>query len=85
VLTPFSKPPSYLQPLDPAPKDHPEGQKAKGLYDGIVADLKDAYETGDMENADRIARARTTMFTLDEVADKLAAQGLGIRFFEPPQ
>jgi hypothetical protein len=81
VLEPFSKGnlPAYLQTLVTATRT--EAKSAVDLYAGIVADLKKAYESGDMEDAAHIARARAAMFELDAAADRLARRGKGVPFF----
>ena len=81
VLEPFSKgnPPAYLQTLVTATRT--EAKSAVDLYAGIVADLKTAYKSGDMEDAALIAKARAAMFRLDEAADRLASRGKGVPFF----
>lgn len=83
VLGPFSagNPPAYLQPIQPAPASNAQAKAALALYHTILDDLSKAYDTGDMENADLIAAARTTMFTLKDAADKLANAGLGVPYF----
>jgi hypothetical protein len=81
VLEPFSKgnPPAYLQTLVTATRT--EAKSAVDLYAGIIADLKKAYESGDMEDAAHIAKARAAMFELDAAADRLARRGKGVPFF----
>jgi Ferritin-like len=81
VLEPFSggNPPAYLQTITKASRA--EARTAVGLYAGIIADLQNAYESGDMEDAALIGRARTTMFELDAAADALASAGKGVPFF----
>jgi len=51
------------------------------LYRGILRDLSDAYRRGDMEDAGKILDARQQMMALDEAAEQLAANGVGIPFF----
>jgi Ferritin-like len=55
--------------------------KALELYRGILRDLADAYRRGDMEDAGKILDARQQMMALDEAAEQLAANGVGIPFF----
>src|SRR5580700_3236423 len=55
--------------------------KALDLYHGILRDLADAYRRGDMEDAGKILDARQQMIALDEAAEQLAANGIGIPFF----
>jgi hypothetical protein len=55
--------------------------KALDLYHGILRDLADAYRRGDMEDAGKILDARQQMMALDEAAEQLAANGIGIPFF----
>jgi len=81
VLAPFAtgNPPAYLQNLTKASKA--AGKTAVDLYKGILADLENAYQSGDMEDAARIADARAAMFTLKSEADKLAKAGTGVPYF----
>ena len=81
VLAPFAtgNPPAYLQNLTKASKA--AGKAAVDLYKGILADLESAYQSGDMEDAARIADARAAMFTLKNEADKLAKAGTGVPYF----
>jgi hypothetical protein len=55
--------------------------KALDLYRGILRDLADAYRRGDMEDAGKILDARQQMMALDDAAEQLAANGVGIPFF----
>jgi hypothetical protein len=55
--------------------------RALDLYRGVLRDLADAYERGDMEDAGKILDARQQMMALDEAAEQLAADGIGIPFF----
>lgn len=82
VLKPFStgNPPAYLQPIQPAPANNAQAKEAMALYHTILNDLSKAYDTGDMENANLIAAARTTMFTLKDTAEKLAKAGFGVPY-----
>jgi hypothetical protein len=81
VLQPFAtgKQPAYLQAVTPA--NAASGKTAVGLYKSIIADLSNAYDSGDMEDAALIARARTTMFALKDAADTLAKAGKGVPYF----
>jgi len=54
---------------------------ALDLYRGILHDLADAYRRGDMEDAGKILDARQQMMALDEAAEQLAANGIGVAFF----
>ncbi len=81
VLAPFmgGNPPQYLQALTPA--SAAEGEAAVNLYKSIIADLQSAYESGDMEDAARIAAARAAMFALKDAADALAKSSKGVPYF----
>jgi hypothetical protein len=81
VLGPFAagKSPAYLQDIVKATAA--EGKAATDLYRTILSDLESAYESGDMEDAERIAHARTTMFKLKDAADALANAGKGVPYF----
>jgi len=81
VLAPFAagNPPAYLRNIKKANKA--DGKAAVDLYHGILDDLKAAYQTGDMEDAKRIADARIAMFALKDEADKLAKAGKGVPYF----
>lgn len=83
-LKKYPAPSTYLRPIQPAPADLQEGQNALAIYNQILAELKAAYATGDMEDAEHIAKARSLMFELTAKAEKLAAQGFGVAFFESP-
>jgi len=82
VLRKHAKPTDYLRPMRPAPSGDAEGQAAVQTYQQILADLHNAYLSGDMENAATIADARVLMFKLDEIAEKMARRGLGVAFFK---
>jgi hypothetical protein len=84
VLKKYSAPSTYLRTIQPAPASLQEGRDALVIYDQILAELKAAYATGDMEDADHIAKARSLMFELTAKAEKLAAQGIGVTFFKSP-
>ena len=73
----------HWNPLaSPSPVGSPEtAGKALDLYHGILRDLADAYRRGDMEDAGKILDARQQMMALDEAAEQLAANGIGIPFF----
>jgi hypothetical protein len=81
VLMPFAtgNPPAYLQNIVKATAA--DGKAATDLYQSILSDLATAYASGDMEDAARIATARTTMFALKDAADTLAAAGKGVPYF----
>jgi hypothetical protein len=81
VLAPFAagKSPAYLQDIVKATAA--EGKAATDLYKTILSDLESAYESGDMEDAAKIADARTTMFKLKDAADALATAGKGVPYF----
>ena len=55
--------------------------RALYLYRGILRDLTDAYRRGDMEDAGKILDARRQMMALDDAAEQLAANGIGVPFF----
>jgi hypothetical protein len=48
---------------------------------GILCDLADAYRRGDVENAGKMLSARQQMMALDQAAEQLPANGIGIPFF----
>jgi hypothetical protein len=82
VLQPFAtgKQPAYLRSLtvaDPAG----DGKATLALYKSILDDLASAYDLGDMEDAASIGNARTTMFALNDAAEKLAQAGKGVPYF----
>jgi hypothetical protein len=81
VLAPFAagNPPPYLQTVAQASKA--AGKTAVDLYKAILADLENAYQSGDMEDAARIGSAREAMFALKNEADKLAKAGKGVPYF----
>ncbi len=80
VLKPFQGDPErYLRTLTPATKT--QAQAALTLYDSLVGDLREAYRSGDMEDASRIASARAKMFGLRDAAEALANGGKGVPFF----
>jgi rubrerythrin len=81
VLAPFATgdSPAYLQKLVKASRA--QGKAATDLYRTILTDLESAYESGDMEDAAKIADARTTMFKLKDAADALANAGKGVPYF----
>jgi hypothetical protein len=85
TLQPFfaGNPPPYLVNLQPADSGNPLAKKAVGTYHQILADLENAYTTGDAEDFANIATARSLMFQLDNWANQLAAgkPPLGIPFF----
>jgi hypothetical protein len=84
VLQKYKSPNEYLRNIQPAPAGNPDGDKALELYGQIIQELQVAYDKGNMEDAAHIATARSLMFDLDGVAQKLASQGFGISFFPPP-
>ena len=55
--------------------------RALDLYRGLLRDLADAYRRGDMEDAGKILDARRQMMALDDAAEQLAANGIGVPFF----
>ena len=71
--------PPYLRPMQVATRE--QGAKALTQYAQILDLLRKGYETGDAEESRFIAEARTTMFQLNDEAETLAAQNLGIPFF----
>jgi len=81
VLQPYAKgkQPEYLQNIVKATPA--AGKTAVDLYHAILADLATAYESGDMEDAAQIAKARGTMFALRDAADALAKAGKGVPYF----
>jgi hypothetical protein len=81
VLAPFATgdSPAYLQKLVKASRA--QGKAATDLYRTILTDLESAYESGDMEDAAKIADARTTMFKLKDAADALANADKGVPYF----
>jgi hypothetical protein len=81
ILTPFASgnPPPYLQNIVKATAA--DGKAATDLYQEILSDLATAYQSGDMEDAAQIAKARATMFALRDAADALAKAGKGVPYF----
>jgi hypothetical protein len=84
VLKKYSSPSTYLRPIQPAPAGLQEGRDALVIYKQILAELEAAYATGDMEDAEHIAKARGLMFELTAKAEQLAAKGFGVTFFQSP-
>jgi hypothetical protein len=84
TLEKYTKPEDYLRPIQPAPADDLDGQKAVGIYQQILQQLGAAYARGDMEDAAHIAEARRLMFVLDDAAERLAERGFGVPFFPAP-
>jgi hypothetical protein len=84
VLRKYGKPEDYLRPIEPAPADDADGQKAATTYRLISQELEAAYARGDMEDAAHIAEARRLMFVLSDAAEKLAERKLGVPFFPTP-
>jgi hypothetical protein len=58
-----------------------EGAKAIAFYQQILDLLRKGYETGDAEESNFVAQARSVMFQLNDEAEALAANGLGVPFF----
>jgi hypothetical protein len=81
VLRKYPSPNTYLRPVEPAPVNKADGERALNIYHQILGELKIAYASGDMEDAEHIAHARALMFELNGEAERLAADGVGIRFF----
>jgi hypothetical protein len=81
VLEPFSggSQPAYLRTITKASTT--EAKAALTLYANILDDLQGAYQSGDMEDAALIARARTAMFALKAAAEALATAGKGVPYF----
>ena len=77
------KPADYLRSLTfpPAEEGDADGAAAQKTYTEILTELKEAYTSGDMEDAAHIATARALMFQLDKEARQLAARRLGVPFF----
>jgi hypothetical protein len=77
------KPADYLRSLTfPAAKDgDAEGEAAQKTYRDILSELREAYGSGDMEDAAHIAKARALMFQLDQEARQLSARSFGVPFF----
>jgi hypothetical protein len=71
--------PPYLRSIRIATKE--EGAKALAMYGQILDLLRKGYQTGDAEESRFIAEARTVMFQLNDEAEALAVQNLGIPFF----
>ena len=71
--------PAYLRPVTTATKA--QAKAAIDLYQGMLADLRAAYQHGDMEDAANILAARAKMMKLDTVANDLASGKLGVPFF----
>lgn len=73
---------------DPAPWLRPvvlatpeQATDALGFYRGILAALATAYHRGDVEDAGAILDARQKMMALNDEAERLATNGLGVPFF----
>jgi hypothetical protein len=77
------KPTDYLRSLTflPAKDGDADGAAAQKTYSDILAELREAYASGDMEDAAHIATARALMFQLDKEARQLSARSLGVPFF----
>jgi hypothetical protein len=72
-------PTPWLHPVNPATPQ--QAADALGLYRGILAALATAYQSGDMEDAAAILEARQKMIALNDEAERLATNGLGVPFF----
>jgi hypothetical protein len=72
-------PAPWLRSIVPATPQQAAG--ALGFYRGILAELASAYQRGDMEDAAAILDSRRKMIALNDEAERLAANGLGIPFF----
>lgn len=73
----------YLLDLTPAdPIKNELAANALKAYAEIIANLAEAYEQGDMENARYITEARLKMEELETCARELAADGFGVPFFD---
>jgi hypothetical protein len=84
VLQKYSSPNDYLRPIERAPDGDADAQTAVGIYHRILDDLRTAYTTGNMEDASHIAEARSLMFQLNDVAEKLATRKFGVPYFPAP-
>ena len=73
--------PPYLRTVKLAGVGDPAVKDALALYQIIVSELKGAYSTGDIGARAGIIAAHEAMTKLNDVADKLAAGGVGIPFF----
>jgi hypothetical protein len=71
---------AYLRPIAPGAPDHPQVKAALDTYTSITRDLFSGYRRGDPMNMKDVVAARASMFVLDQQAEDLAQQHLGIPF-----
>lgn len=75
--------PVYLRPVEPGDPDEPAVAAALADYRRILTLLETGYQLGDRQNQQALAEARGLMFTLQDRAEALAAQGVGVPFLAP--
>ncbi|HEX8198007.1 MAG TPA: hypothetical protein VF571_17575 [Pyrinomonadaceae bacterium] len=69
-----------LAVADPGAEDL--SARALAIYERIISNLAMAYEQGDMGEVKFINEARQLMTELETLANRLAAKGLGVPFFD---
>jgi hypothetical protein len=69
----------WLRPVSPGTPT--QTSQALQRYTNVLAELRKAYQSGDMEDAAAILSARENMMGLDAEAERLAQRGIGIPFF----
>lgn len=74
----------YLRALAPGKAGTAAVDQACGLYAKILENLRDAYKTGDAEDGRFIPPARDLMTNLDNLAEQLARNGIGVPYFTQP-
>jgi rubrerythrin len=70
----------YLRPIVPGSPASPQVRAALDTYAAILRDLLSGYRRGDPMNMQDVTAARANMFVLDQQAEDLARQNLGVPF-----
>jgi hypothetical protein len=70
----------YLRPVQPGDPKDPAVKAALDTYQKITQSLYLGYQLGDRQNQRAIADARDLMFVLNDQAEALAQQNIGVPF-----
>ncbi|HTN87474.1 MAG TPA: ferritin-like domain-containing protein, partial [Sorangium sp.] len=81
TLNRYGKYTPYLRDIELGSPADPNVATALAIYAKIKSSLRAAYESGDLEQAADVVRARELMHKLDEAAEALARKGVGVPFF----
>jgi hypothetical protein len=71
----------WLRSMEPGDPASPQVAAALDQYAAIIKNLEAAYATGNVTDRPHITQARLAMTKLDELAEALAATGVGVPYF----